>query len=448
MRNPLSEFLIARRASMASYTTYKGGKMKGTNRKFWATGIVGILAVGVGLVGTPVQAAAKTTITYYTFSAAPDHTKALNAMVAAFEKKNPTIHVKVQNGAYGDYFTKLKTRIVGNLAPDTFELNYENFVPYAAAGTLLDLNTQSKKDKKFKSTAYYGKAYDVFAMKGKQYGLPASFSTVVLAYNKDLFKAAGVALPTSSWDWSDEEAANEALKASLPEGSYADFQSVQFWEFYKVLGAAGGKFFSADKKSVLFNKAPGIAALNTMVNRIKVGYMPTKAQVGSVGENGLFSTGKLAMYHTGIWMFDAFKSLPFGWDIVVEPGGVSPSNHFFSNAVVASAKTKHPEAAWKWAQFMTSDPAAVKIRIAGSWEIPAVSDKKALAGYLNQAVPANRGAVFEALKFPTTPPVIRQQQQMQDSVNGWLEKAVNGTVSVTVALNSAAKEVNALLANE
>jgi ABC-type glycerol-3-phosphate transport system substrate-binding protein len=59
--------------------------MKGTKLKIWAAGVAGVLAAGVGLVGTPVQAASKTTITYYTFSAAPDHTKALNAMVAAFE---------------------------------------------------------------------------------------------------------------------------------------------------------------------------------------------------------------------------------------------------------------------------------------------------------------------------------------------------------------------------
>ncbi|MEI9907492.1 MAG: sugar ABC transporter substrate-binding protein [Actinomycetota bacterium] len=424
------------------------GNMKGRKVKIWAAGVVGILAGGVGLVGTPVHAATKTTITYYTFSAAPDHTKALNAMVAAFEKKNPTIHVVVQNGAYGDYFTKLKTRIVGNLAPDTFELNFENFVPYALSGTLLDLNSQSKKDKTFKKSAYYGKAYNVFAMKGKQYGLPASFSTVVLFYNKDLFKSAGVALPNSSWDWSDEIAASAALKAKLPEGSYADFQPVQFFEFYKTLAAAGGKFFNADKTKVLFNKAPGIAALNNLINRVKDGYMPNKAQLGTVGEIGLFTTGKLAMIHTGIWNFDGFKDLPFGWDIAVEPGSVSPSNHFFSNAVVASAKTKHPEAAWKWARFMTSDPAAVKIRIAASWEIPAVSDKKALAGYLNNPLPANRPAVFEALKYPTVPPVIRQQQQMQDAVSAWLEKALNGSVSVTEALNSAASDVNALLEKE
>lgn len=422
--------------------------MKGTKRKIWAAGIAGILVASVGLVSNPVVAASKQTINFFTFTAVPDHMKDLKAMVAAFEKKNPTIHVNIQTAAYADYFTKLKTRVAGRQTPDTFELNYENFVTYGAAGTLLDLNKESAKDHSFKKSVYYGKAYDVFKLGGKQLGVPSSFSTVVLFYNKDLFKAAGVALPTSSWDWSDEAAAAAKLKANLPAGTYADFQPTQFWEFYKVLGQAGGHFLSADKKTALFNKQPGINALNWLVSKTQNGWTPTKAQMGTMDDGAMFTAGKLAMWHSGIWMFDANKAAPFAWDIAVEPGGVTPGNHFFANAVVASAKTKYPAAAWKWAKFMTSDPAAIKIRLAASWEIPATSDKKALSIYLSKNPPANRAAVFEALKNPITPPVIRQQNEMQDAVNAWLEKALNGSVSVTEALNSAASDVNAILAKE
>lgn len=431
-------------------TALLGGKeMKGRKRKILAAAVTGVLAASIGVVSNPIVAAPKKiTVNFFTFTAVPDHMADLKAMVAAFEKKNPTIRINIQSASYADYFTKLKTRVAGNQTPDTFELNYENFVTYASAGTLLDFNKASAKDKTFKKNSYYGKAYDVFSAKGKQYGVPSSFSTVVLYYNKDLFKAAGVATPTSSWDWSDEAAAAAALKAKLPEGAYADFQPTQFWEFYKVLGQAGGKFLSADKKQALFNKQPGITALNWLVSKTEKGYTPTKAQMGTLDDGAMFKAGKLAMYHTGIWMFDAFKDAPFGWDIVVEPGGVTPGNHFFANAVVASAKTKNADAAWKWARFMTSDPAAVKIRLAAAWEIPAISDKAVLAGYLSKTPPANRAAVFEALKNPITPPVIRQQNEMQDTVNKWLEKALNGTVSVTEALNSAASEVNAILAKE
>lgn len=416
-------------------------------RSILAAAISGILVAGFGVVTAPAQAA-KTTVNYFTFSAAPDHLDTMKAMIAAFEKRNPTIRINLQTASYDDYFTKLKTRVAGNQAPDTFELNYENFVTYAAAGTLLNLNAVSKADKSFKKSVYYGKAYDVFSAKGKQYGLPASYSTVVLVYNKDLFDAAGVTYPKSSWDWSDEANAAKALKAKLPVGTYAQFQPTQFWEFYKVLGQAGGKFLSADKKTALFNKQPGINALTWLTSKVANGYMPSKAQMGSLDDGAMFKAGKLAMITTGIWMFDSFKDAPFKWDIVVQPGGVTPGNHFFANATVVSAKTKNAAAAWKWAKFMTSDNAAVKLRVDASWEVPAISAKAPLASYLTKNPPANRQAVFDALKNPIVPPVIRQQAAMQDVVNAWLEKAQNGSVSIQDALNSAAAEVNAILAKE
>ncbi len=404
-------------------------------------------ALIAGVSSLPAQAAT-TQITYFTFSAAPDHLDTLNKMVAAFEKANPTIDVKVETASYADYFTKLKTRVAAGKAPDTFELNYENFVTYAEAGSLLNLNTVSAKDRTFKKSVYYGKAYDVFASKGKQYGLPAQYSTTVLFYNKDLFDSAGVAYPDSTWDWSDQANASKALKAKLPAGTYADYQPVQFWEFYKVLGQAGGSFLSADKKKALFNKQPGVNALNWLVSKTEKGYMPTKAQMGSLDDGAMFKAGKLAMLASGIWMFDSFKEASFDWDIVVAPGGNQKGNHFFANATVISAKTKKADAAWKWAKFMTSSTEAVKLRVDAAWELPAVSATAPLASYLAKKPPVNRKAVFEALKNPVVPPVITQQSALQDTVNAWLEKAANGTVSVQDALNSAAAEVNAILAKE
>ena len=439
---------LAMRKALPGLVHYKqGGKMQKKARTILAATLSGILVAGLGMVSVPAQAA-KTTVNYFTFSAAPDHLDTMKAMIAAFEKKNPTIHINLQPASYDDYFTKLKTRVAANQAPDTFELNYENFVTYAAAGSLLNLNAVAAADKTFKKSVYYGKAYDVFAANGKQYGLPASYSTVVLIYNKDLFDAAGVAYPKSSWDWSDEANAAKALKAKLPEGTYAEFQPTQFWEFYKVLGQAGGKFLSDDKKTALFNKQPGVNALTWLTSKVANGYMPTKAQMGSLDDGAMFKAGKLAMIATGIWMFDSFKDVPFKWDIVVQPGGITPGNHFFANATVVSSKTKNAAAAWKWAKFMTSDNAAVKLRVDAAWEVPAISAKAPLASYLAKNPPANRQAVFDALKNPIVPPVIRQQSAMQDAVNAWLEKAQNGTVSVQDALNSAAAEVNAILAKE
>src|SRR5207245_5021474 len=65
-----------------------------------------------------------TTITFMTFSAAPDHLKDLNTIRQAFEAANPGIHVQVLPVAFDQYFTKLQVAVAGNGAPDTFAVDY------------------------------------------------------------------------------------------------------------------------------------------------------------------------------------------------------------------------------------------------------------------------------------------------------------------------------------
>src|ERR1700737_4698655 len=101
-------------------------------------------------------------LTYFTFSAAPDHLNDLNKIADAFHQKYPNVTIDIQTAAYKDYFTKLQTEVAGNAAPDTFELNYENFVSYTSAGSLLDLSSSINSDKDYKASIYYPRAYQVF----------------------------------------------------------------------------------------------------------------------------------------------------------------------------------------------------------------------------------------------------------------------------------------------
>jgi multiple sugar transport system substrate-binding protein len=382
-------------------------------------------------------------LTYFTFSAAPDHLKDLDAIVQAFQQKHPNVTIEVQTASYDQYFTKLQTAIAGGTAPDTFELNYENFVSYSSAGALLDLSPLASADADFRADIYYPRAYEVFQAEGRQYGLPETFSVVLLFYNKDLFDAKAVAYPTADWTWKDELAAAQKL-TDKAKGVWGDFQPIQFWEFYKVLAQNGGQFFDANKTKATFNDAKGVEAARWLIDKVgKV--MPTDAQMGGQDDTALFKAGKLAMWHNGIWQFAGLKDVPFNWDVQVEPGNVRKAHHFFSNAVVASAQTRHPQEAWAWLRFLTSSPEAVKVRLDSSWELPAVADQSQFSSYLSQTPPANRKAVFEALADIVVPPVIEQQSQMTDIVSKALEKAKLGQATVKAALDEAAAQVDALL---
>ena len=384
-------------------------------------------------------------ITYYTFSAAPDHLKELDQMIQLFEAGHPGIKVKVETAPFADYFIKLQTLIAGGTAPDVFELNYENFVTYAEKGLLLDLSPMLAADSTVDPAIYYPRALEAFNYNGMQLGLPATFSTVMLYYNKDMFDKAGLPYPTADWTWADAIAAGKQLNDPA-NGVWGLHSGVQFWEFYKKAAQNNCKFFNEDKTEVLINSPECVQALQTMVDLVKTEkVMPSAAEMGGVSDGDMFKSGNLAMDVTGIWMFSAFKDAPFQWDITVEPGMATKATHFFANAVSVFAATKHPQEAYEWAKFFTSDAKMAKIRVESGWELPALSNPEYFTDYLSQTPPANRQAVFDSLEFAVVPPVIARQSEMQDGVNKLLEQVMLDQLTPQEALDQAKTLIESLL---
>lgn len=416
----------------------------------WLVGIsmMVLMLAGCGTSTTEDTSSGTTepvTISYFAFSPGAEHEKDLQAMIAAFEAQNPDIHIEYELAAYTDYFTKLQTQIAGGTAPDTFELNYENFVSYAAKGALLDLDPLIAADADFDPASLNKQAYDAFKYDGKQYGMVESFSNVVLFYNKDLFDQAGLAYPTADWTWEDElEAAQKLTDAE--NGIWGTYAPLQFWEFYKTIAQNGGSIFNEDKTEVTVNSPQNVETLQWMVDKSRKYHVsPTAEEMSGQSDTDLFKEGKIAMFRTGIWMFDAFKDTAFTWDIALEPGNTQKAHHFFSNGIAVSKDTEHQEAAWKWVKFMSASEEAAQIRIDSSWELPAVSDESLVNGYLEKTPPESREVVFEALDTLVVPPVIEDWSKMTDMFGVELEKVSLGQKTPEQALADAEKQLIPLL---
>jgi multiple sugar transport system substrate-binding protein len=384
------------------------------------------------------------TITYFTFSAAPDHLEDLDQMIQIFQEAHPNIIVEVETAPFSDYFTMLQTRIAGGEAPDVFELNFESFVSFASKGVLLDLNPLASEDADFDASVYYPRAYDAFSFQGMQLGLPETFSTVVLFYNKDLFDQAGLDYPAADWTWDDAVAAAREL-TNPDAGIWGLYSPFQFWEFYKKAAQNGCSFFSEDRSEVTIDAPECVQALETMLGFLEQGVMPTDAEMGGVSDGDMFLAGQLAMDVTGIWMFASFADAPFAWDIQVEPGLAQQATHFFANGVSAFAATSHPQEAWEWLRFITSSPEVVSIRIETGWELATLNAPEYFSAYLEQFPPGNRQAVFDSLNFAITPPVIERQNEMQDIVNRLLEQVRLGQLTPQEALDQARVQIEELL---
>ncbi|CAK4832791.1 unnamed protein product [Aphanomyces euteiches] len=381
------------------------------------------------------------TVKYANFSSSGDNEKFLTQMKDEFEKQNPKIKVQIETIAYGDYFTQMQTRVASNSAPDAYELNYENFVSYASKGVLLGLD-DTIKAANFDTSTVNQQAMGAFKANGVQYGMPASFSDVLLIYNKDLFDKANVKYPTIDWTWKEEDEAAAKIRA-LGKNIYGISQGVQFFEFFKAAAQNGGSLFNADKTAFTVNTPENVATLQHMTDRIlKTNVMGTDKQLSGVGDWDLFKDNRLGMIITGVWAFpDFIKNIKFNWDVAVEPGNVKKATHFFANGLVINKDTKVANAAFEWVKFMSASKEAAKIRIDAGWELPAITDQGTLDSYLKITPPANRKAVFDSLEYLITPPVIEQFQQMQDIMAVHLQKAAQGATTPAKALEDAQKEL-------
>lgn len=403
--------------------------------------------IAVALAAGSVQA--QTTVDYFSFTTSSDRFETLEALIAVFEAENPGIRINYTTADFGSYFTKLQTDFAAGNAPDVFELNYETFVTFASRGTMLDLSPYMDASDVVDDSTFYQAALDAFAFEGQQFGLPITFSTVMLIYNKDMFDAAGLAYPNDDWTWDDVIAAATAL-TDAPNRVWGISQPVQFWEFYKTAAQAGGGLTVTP--SVQINTPENLEAAHYLVDKVQVHrVMPSDAEMSGVGDIDLFLNSQLGMIVTGIWMFDHFiNEATFAWDVAVEPGGANKGTHFFSNAAVVANTSDVPDAAYKWVEFLAAHPAVAEARIETNWELSALSLEQAdaLAAYLSKPVPANREAVFQSLAFAVNPPVIENQPQLQDIINQELEAARLGTKTVEQALADAQARVEAVVGGQ
>ena len=391
-------------------------------------------------VQTEAQTAAPAepvTITYCNFNSSGGNEETLAKMVAAFEAEYPGIKVEVETIGYDDYFTQMQTRVAGGTAPDCYELNIENFAAYTNKGLLAEISGVDV-------SGLNDTALNAFNVNGKQYGLPESFSNVVLIYNKDLFDQAGVPYPTDDWTQADLQNAAEKIRA-LGDDIFGIWQPITYNEFFKVVAQYGGALLNEDKTAFTINSAENLAAATALVDRVLVSNVqPNAVQQGGMGDWDMFMSGRLGMIPTGIWAFQTFTDgCDFEWDIVVEPGSTQKATHFFSNCGVMNPETEHAEEVAQWLAWLTSSTASADIRLEAGWDLPALKDLNALSSYLEITPPDNREAVFKSLDYLVMPPVIEDYALMSDIITQKLAAAAEGTITVQEALDQAQSECEA-----
>lgn len=139
-------------------------------------------------------------------------------VIELFQAAYPEIKVIGEpNGGTADHFQIIDTQIAGSNAPDIIQFggNWPDYQQYleplnSYLGQQLMINTPEQ----FDQTALI----PATAADSNLYAVSLGTNTLILAYNKTMIEAAGVALPEDNMTWEEMIAYGSELKANLPEG--------------------------------------------------------------------------------------------------------------------------------------------------------------------------------------------------------------------------------------
>ena len=427
--------------------TNKGG----TVRRFIIVGAA--LAAVVALAGAAFAATSAkqgtVTLTLWHNYGTGGNAVATNNLVAAFEKQNPSIKIKVVSQPGSNYFQLLQAAWIAHTAPDLsvqwtglFDTKYEsqllNLKSYFTTAEL------SKIDGAKWSSSNFDPSQGLLVM-------PLENQFYMGFYNKALFKKAGVtSVPT---DWTQLYAACTKLKkiGVAPIVYGADPQAIgpSPYPFYDLSYIMAGVTSPSAWKGLYDGKLPWTSP--QIVSQVQNwASLPKKGCTNSdvltkTNILGAFIKGQAAMIIDGNWdTATLYKAMGSNVAPILPPYTSKPQTgvvQYSGDGFAVSKESSHQTQAVAFLKFLTT-PQAQKI-IAAAGLIPDVAGAKATNPLANEMLAfAKNGKTV----YPMIDNVI--QGDVVTTGMKQLDAALGGDISAQTALKSMQSTLNSLPSNQ
>ena len=332
--------------------------------------VLGILSLSPLFAGEVVEnksyTGPKTTIRYSLWGGS--HIVEMNRMISErFVEEHPDIAVESSVYPWGQYWAKLQTQAASGLAPDVISVHTAQVGVWINHGALMSLNElveQSGLD----LDRYYRSAINNFIWDDQLYAFPLEIAVAGLVYSIDRLEERGI--PPEEWPRPDEVLSWEEFKSLArkltliePDGTVAQYGMTPGnlgWNWVMVR-LFGGDYLDRQvdptRTTVLGNEelAKGIIEIYRSMYGDRF-HAPRQIidNAGFGGESVLLSS-RFAMNFAGPWALPSLQENGVRFGISPPPHGPSPSQLISVNAVGVYSGSKHPQAAWKFIQFMASE---------------------------------------------------------------------------------------------
>lgn len=407
-----------------------------------------------GAIAATCQAAwAKTELSmYYPVAVGGPLTKVVDGLVADFEKQHPDIDVTaIYAGNYNDTRVKALAAMKTDNPPqlsvmfsiDLHELrDLDVIVPF-------DDVVQNDADKTWLK-GFYPALMENSQADGKTWGVPFQRSTIVMYYNKDLFKAAGLdpEQPPKTWD----ELVAVGKKLTKADGSQWGVMipstGYPYWMFGALTKQNGQVLMNQAGNETYFNKPAVVEALSFWQSLGAEHKVMPKGTIewGTLRQNFLEQKTAIMWHSTGN-LTAVKKNAQFDFGVAILPkqkdyGSPTGGGNFY---LFKNSSAEQKTAAVKLIKFMTSPENAAKWSIATGYMgvSPAAYETPELKQYVKTFPPA--AVARDQLQYATAELSTHQAGRIRKALDDAIQATLTGQKSATDALNAAQKQAERAL---
>jgi len=421
-------------------------------KRFFRIAAVALAALAAGpVLGQRVQLTF-----YYPVAVGGPITKIVDGLAADFEKENPGIEVKpIYSGTYQESIVKALTAAKSGEPPVLSVLLSTDMFTLIDEDAISDWTSiaTSPEDK-----AWLKSFYPAFMLNsetgGKIWGVPFQRSTIVLYWNKELFKQAGLDADHAPADWNEQLEYARKLTRRDASGNVTQWgievpsSGFPYWLFQGFTTQNDALLMNPEGTHTYFDKPAVIAALRYWVELArKDKVMPPGIIDWGTTPKDFFERKTAMMWTTTGNLTNVRANAKFDFGVAMLPAGKrrgSPTGggNFY---LFKKSTPQQQAAALKFVKWITSPERATQWGIEtgyvavrpDAWQTPAM--KNYVEGFPAAAVARDQ------LKYAVAELSTHDNQRVTKALNDGLQAALTGAKSPAQAMKDAQAEADRLL---
>lgn len=335
-------------------------------KRLWIVGLIGICLF------SSLVASAKTVVRFQDWHMTEEvWLKCLKEVKADYERMHPDVEIRFEPVSHPDKAKKFIIASEARNAPDVVHCEIQDIPPYIAKGYLMNLNDFIRKEPKGFMDQWADGPKKVASYYGEVRALPDAAQTMVMYYNTQLFKKAGLDpnKPPKTWMEFREYAQKMTNgKDQWGFGMVANKSASLISRYFPILWSFGGDVFDEKITKCTLDSPESLEAFKYFVELYtKDGVTPPAPNEMSAQDVRTFMAQQKIGMQIGsgftISIVEALNpSLNAREVLKCAPLPAGRNNVTFSQMDFwgISSHTKVKEAAWQWVKYLTSKDVQIK----------------------------------------------------------------------------------------